>query len=92
MALNIKSPETERLAREVAALTGESITEAVRKGLELRLAEAIAERQATAARKLAAIRDIQEQVRAKLGGQTLEPIPKSVYDEMWGEADDESKG
>ena len=37
MALNIKSAETDRLARELAALTGESITEAVTRALELRL-------------------------------------------------------
>jgi len=33
MALNIKDPETERLASEVAALTGESKTRAVREAL-----------------------------------------------------------
>jgi len=33
MALNIKNPEAERLAGEVAALTGESKTEAIRKAL-----------------------------------------------------------
>ena len=38
MALNIKSAETDRLARELAALTGESITEAVTRALEERLA------------------------------------------------------
>ena len=37
MALNIKSVEADRLARELAALTGESITEAVTRALELRL-------------------------------------------------------
>lgn len=37
MALNIKSAETDRLARELAALTGESITDAVRRALEMRL-------------------------------------------------------
>jgi antitoxin VapB len=37
MALNIKSADTDRLARELAALTGESITEAVTKALQLRL-------------------------------------------------------
>lgn len=36
MALNIKDPETERLAAEVAALTGESKTRAVRVALEER--------------------------------------------------------
>jgi antitoxin VapB len=36
MALNIKDPETVRLAAEVAALTGESKTRAVRTALEER--------------------------------------------------------
>ena len=38
MALNIKDPETVRLAAEVAALTGESKTRAVRTALEERTA------------------------------------------------------
>lgn len=37
MALNIKDVETDRLARELAAATGESITVAARKALEERL-------------------------------------------------------
>jgi antitoxin VapB len=37
MALSIKSMEAERLAREVAAKTGESLTDAIRKALEERL-------------------------------------------------------
>lgn len=36
MALNIKNAEVERLAADVAALTGESKTEAIRKALEER--------------------------------------------------------
>lgn len=36
MALNIKDPETERLATEVAALTGESKTRAIRQALRER--------------------------------------------------------
>ena len=36
MALNIKNPEVERLATEVAALTGESKTEAIRQALSER--------------------------------------------------------
>lgn len=35
MAMNIKDPETERLAAEVAALTGESKTAAVRHALQV---------------------------------------------------------
>ena len=37
MALSIKSIETERLAREVAAKTGESLTGAIQRSLEERL-------------------------------------------------------
>lgn len=36
MALNIKNPDVERLATEVADLTGESKTEAIRRALEER--------------------------------------------------------
>lgn len=51
MPLNIKDPETERLASEVAALTGESKTGAVRTALRerrerLRLQRAVGDRQA----------------------------------------------
>lgn len=38
MALNIKDPDTDRLARELAALTGQPITVAVRAAIEDRLA------------------------------------------------------
>lgn len=36
MALNIKNPDVERLATEVARLTGESKTEAIRRALDER--------------------------------------------------------
>ena len=38
MALSLKAEKTERLAREVAALTGETLKEAIRKALAERLA------------------------------------------------------
>lgn len=38
MALNIKDSDTDRLARELAAVTGESITVATRQAIEERLA------------------------------------------------------
>ena len=38
MAINIKDPETDRLARELAALTGEPLTAAVREAIVDRLA------------------------------------------------------
>ena len=37
MAISIKSVETERLAREIASKTGESLTGAIQKALEERL-------------------------------------------------------
>jgi antitoxin VapB len=37
MALSIKNDETERLARQVARETGESLTEAIQKALQERL-------------------------------------------------------
>ncbi len=37
MALSLKDNETDRLAREVAALTGETLTEAIRAALAERL-------------------------------------------------------
>jgi antitoxin VapB len=37
MALSLKDKETDSLARQVASLTGESLTEAVRNALRLRL-------------------------------------------------------
>lgn len=37
MALNIKDEKTDRLARELASVTGESITKATRRALEERL-------------------------------------------------------
>ncbi|MFC7399503.1 type II toxin-antitoxin system VapB family antitoxin [Chelatococcus sp. GCM10030263] len=85
MALNIKSAETERLAREVATLTGETITEAVRKALELRLEQARAEREDEIERRRRALKDIQERVR-RLG--PLPKITKRDFDELWGELDE----
>jgi antitoxin VapB len=40
MALHIRSEKADRLARQVAARTGESLTDAVIQGLELRLKQA----------------------------------------------------
>ncbi len=39
MALSLKDEETDSLARQVAALTGETLTQAVRGALRLRLRE-----------------------------------------------------
>jgi antitoxin VapB len=41
VALNIKHPEADRLARELAAVTGETLTEAVVNALRARLANQV---------------------------------------------------
>jgi len=57
MALSIKDPETERLARVLAERTGESLTTATRRALEERLRRiGAAPRRAAMLEDLAAIR------------------------------------
>lgn len=50
MARNIKDPDTDRLARELAAATGESITVAARVAIEERLARVRHQRRGPAER------------------------------------------
>jgi antitoxin VapB len=57
VALNIKSAETDRLARELAALTGESITDAVTRALEMRLEQERRERDTLRREQLKALLD-----------------------------------
>jgi antitoxin VapB len=55
VALSIKDPETERLARTLAKLTGETITSATRRAIEERL-----RRVGGQARKVALLEDMAE--------------------------------
>lgn len=55
MALNIKNPQADRLARELATLTGESLTTAVSKAIGERLARVRREQKAPLAARLLAI-------------------------------------
>lgn len=59
MAISIKDPETDRLARALAAATGESLTDAIREALRDRL-----ERESHRARRGIApeVRRIQERI------------------------------
>lgn len=59
MALSIKDPETDRLARELAQATGESITEAIRAALAERLARERGRHRGTVA---GGVRRIQERL------------------------------
>jgi antitoxin VapB len=69
MAMNIKNPAVERLAQEVARMTGESKTEAIRKALEDRK------------RRLKAVpsRDRRESVLAYLKNQVWVRVPKREF-------------
>ena len=62
MALSIKDPEADRLVRELAAETGESITEAARKAFEERLKRVRARR--AAAERVVSLDDIILRARA----------------------------
>lgn len=61
MALSIKNPEAERLARELSRITGESLTEAVTGALRERLVRETG-RNTDTARWLEEIREIQCEV------------------------------
>lgn len=91
--LNIKDAETTAMVRELAALTGESQTEAVRKAVQERLTRAKAEQAGTAEKRqrvrraeseriLRDIRKLQADVRERMKpGDFL--TDADLYDE-WG--------
>lgn len=64
MALSIKDPEADRLVRELAAVTGESITEAARKAFAERLQRERAQASAKPRREI--LRRIIDEARADL--------------------------
>lgn len=79
MALNIKDPETDRLARELAAATGESITVAARRAIEERLARVRA--RADAERRLD-LSDLIERARSRPDLDTRSAEEIIGYDEF----------
>ena len=64
MALSIRDPETDRLARELAALTGETMTQAIRTALAERLERKRGQRQEEIKRKRRAVMEILEEIWA----------------------------
>ena len=70
MALNIKDPETERLAAEVAAMTGESKTKAIRSSL--------AERKERLSYRIGR-RDRKKELYRLLEQEIWPRIPRSVF-------------
>ncbi len=79
MAILIKNPETERKARELASLRGQSITAAIDGALERALAEARPKRRPTIEEMIAAT----EKFRAQSGVKgPLPPVTKEEWDEI----------
>ena len=75
MSLIIKNEETHRLAQELAALTGESMTTAVTEAVRERLARVKSKGMAEQ------IREISKKCSARLKGKPLPDIDKFLYDE-----------
>lgn len=83
MAMNIKDPETERLAAEVAALTGESKTAAVRAALRERRERLIAQ---SGPRQRTLRRFLEDEIwpRVPLDVQDQPPMTKAEREEILG--------
>lgn len=79
MALNIRNPVAEQLADELAALTGESKTEAVKKALEERLA-AVRRRRRKGKASIEELRGIARRAAAHLKRPYLDHA-ELLYDE-----------
>ncbi len=79
MALNIKHPEADRLARALARATGESLTEAVLTAIKQRLQRETGRGDTEALRR--DIRQIQRRFVAGRGGDTRTPDEIIGYDE-----------
>ncbi len=79
MAILIKNPETERKARELASLRGQSITAVIDGALDRALAEAQPKRRPTLEEMIAAT----EKFRAQSGVKgPLPPVTKREWDEI----------
>ena len=86
MGLNIKSSEAEAVVRELAAATGEGLTEAVQKAAEERLARVKQSRRSKTAKSLLErLRPLQEIIaaerRAKGDVRTAQELMDALYDE-----------
>ena len=84
MAISLKDPETDRLARAVAALTGETLSAAIRTALAERLERERLKR-GDRERRLARIREIAEHFASLPDYDTRSPDEIVGYDEngMW---------
>jgi antitoxin VapB len=84
MAMNIKDPETERLAAEVAELTGDTKTGAVREALRIRRDQLV--KRETAQERLKRMRRVlEDEIWPLIPPEELgKPIPKEEWEEILG--------
>jgi antitoxin VapB len=83
MALSIKTPEADGLARSLARLTGETMTEAVTIALRERLRREQSKRQAAPAVR-ARVAALTERVRS---AYDMRPVTKAEWDKASGDED-----
>jgi antitoxin VapB len=79
MSLNIKNPETHALAKELATLTGENVTEAVTVALRERLERL--QRQKDEKRLVEWVLELGRDTAARLGDYRLLDHIEDLYDE-----------
>jgi antitoxin VapB len=83
MAMNIKNPEAERLARKVAQLNGESITTAIIVALEERLERQ--QREAKSESRMEWLKRVSSETAALMNdGRTSKELIDELYDEETG--------
>jgi antitoxin VapB len=81
MAINIKDPAAERAVRDLAAMTGKSITDAIRTAAEAMIEAKKAERAAEIERRREAGLRLLDEI-SKL--PVLDPRPwREIRDELW---------
>lgn len=84
MAVNLKNPEAERLLQELAAATGESLTEAAARAFAERLARLKQEQASVRGRQRADVIALIAEARA--AAPPLDPRPlKVIRAELWGD-------
>ncbi len=86
MGLNIKSATAEKAIRDLAAATGESLTDAIERAAKERLARIHAKsRPKTAEEFLAAIRPLQDAIAAERAARGDTRTGKELRDELYDE-------
>lgn len=83
MALSIKTAEADRLARTLARLTGETMTEAVTVALRERLAREQERRKKDEDLYARLVKFYEKRIK---GNYDIRPVTKEEYDALWEDA------